>query len=138
MRTPKASCFLRLMVLAAVLSACSQRPAATSEEAAHPAAAAAVPGSRAFIDPATGQLREPTAAELAELARQESAGKAPGAPSGKSAAPAEIHYPDGTVGIAFGGGSLAPLRACVNASGEIDEHCAESGSVPVERNGRRP
>lgn len=139
MRTPRTVCLLRWIVLAVTLSACSPRPAATSGGAAHPAPADVMPTSRVFLDPATGQPREPTASELAELARQELAQKpATPAPPAKTMAPAEIHYPDGTVGIAFDSGSLAPLRACVDARGEIDEHCAEVESAPAERGGGRP
>lgn len=97
-------------------------PDATAVRPPSPVAPEGPPATRIFIDPVTGQPREPTAEELAELARREAAlpqnAKATGAP-----VPQEFRLPDGTVGMRFPEGAAQPLMACRRLDGQVDEHC---------------
>ena len=139
MRTPSAKLPVLWIALVVLLSGCSEQSASVPADNARAEPAVTRPTSRVFVDPATGQLREPTAAELADIARQESAGTAVASVgSAKPAAPTEVRYPDGTVGIAFGNESLAPLHACIDPDGAIDEHCSAGVAAPKERGEGRP
>lgn len=69
----------------------------------------AEPAMRSYIDPATGQVREPTEQERAEAARRaEVTHKA-------AAAPVEVQLPDGSFVLKHV--EEHPYRACVHADG---------------------
>jgi hypothetical protein len=140
--------FTPLLALAALLAgvlyaagiappvAHSQAPVAAVPTAAAPVAAApvaAVPfaaslGSAAqqiFLDPLTGQQREPTADELAQL-RAATAASAKSALRPGAAAPEEIHLPDGTVGVRLSQQYYDTIVVCRQADGRFNTDCPAS------------
>ncbi len=91
--------------------------------------------SRIFLDPVTGEPREPTAAEIAELDRREALGRAARDAASRPTKPAaatEFYLPDGTVGVRLPEGDLQHLQVCLDADGNVDEHC-ESATLPPAR-----
>jgi len=93
-------------------------------------AATAYTGQRIYIDLATGQLREPTAAELAAEGTQSAGGLQV---SQKQALPAtavaadEVHLPDGTVGVRPSRQYLHTIVLCRQPDGSFGEHCPDAG-----------
>jgi hypothetical protein len=96
---------------------------ATTPTAAPGTTAAARAASRIVIDPATGEPRLPTPAELAELTRREAADRAVAQKAAPPAAATEFQLPDGTVGVRFPENASQPLIACRRLDGQVDEHC---------------
>lgn len=93
-----------------------QQPAAKPSELQTPAATPATPvggsGQRAFIDPVTGQLREPTPEEVQALT--------PARRTLRSAlAPVPVHTVDGGEAIALGPDDMNYTVAVRNADGTI-------------------
>jgi hypothetical protein len=87
------------------------------------------PGLRAFIDPQTGQLREPTPEETQALAR---------AAREKFAREVEsleaIVHPDGMISLDLKGLFMQDLVIVKNPDGSLSMRCvpdSESGTVPV-------
>jgi hypothetical protein len=113
----------------ALLAACSSKPetdpaAATSTTSTIEATPPAQDGVKVFIDPATGEIRDPTAEELAEMARSKAA-----KPEGTAAAqkPArEIHLPNGIVAVEMDPSGDEPLKACRDSQGNmiVSHDCA--------------
>jgi len=95
-------------------------PAPTAESTAQPA-------TRIFIDPQTGQPREPTAQELAAAAQAEARVAASG--RAKPVAPREVELPNGAVAVILGEETLQPLRACVRPDGRVDEFCGHGDAA---------
>jgi len=79
--------------------------------------------SPAYNDPVTGELRAPTAAELAAA----SAGTPGGADVNKSvktvAAPEEITLPGGETMVRYGDGSRVEERVCLQKDGSLTSVC---------------
>jgi pyruvate/2-oxoglutarate dehydrogenase complex dihydrolipoamide acyltransferase (E2) component len=100
--------------------------------AAPSTAATQHPAIRAYIDPATGQLRDPTPEELAaEAADQAAREKATDANSpAKQKQQREVVLPDGTIEITLDKSTQQPLRGCVQQNGDIkmDHKCEPQGS----------
>ena len=93
-----------------------------------PAAAA----QRIYIDLATGELRAPTAAELA-ADRQRATGGLQAVQ--RQALPAatnvdEVHLADGTVGVRPARQALHVLVLCRQPDGSFGERCSGAGSAP--------
>jgi hypothetical protein len=83
---------------------------------------------RAYIDPATGKLREPTPEEVAALAAAEAAQKksATGAQD-KTTQPKEVRLPNGVIKIELGDSGQTTLQGCVAKDGDVKmEHDCES------------
>jgi hypothetical protein len=120
----------------------ARRPAALAAAVAlllaAPLAAQAADAMRVVRDPATGELRGPTAAEAAAFKKAEeqlrkAAGKA--AP----AKPVEIHYPDGTVETKLGEDTHMVSVVKANEDGTLSMAClpAEQARKFVETNGKK-
>jgi hypothetical protein len=136
------------VLISALLLAALAAPAAAAPRRAKPAAkapaaveapattppcpaddSAAGPGLRAFIDPQTGQLREPTPEEAQALAR---------AAREKFAREVEsleaIVHPDGMISLDLKGLFMQDLVVVKNPDGSLSMRCvpdSESGTVPV-------
>lgn len=79
---------------------------------------AAQPGMRAFVDPATGQLREPTAEEAAELSRVSERRAL------TSRVALETVLPNGAVAIEVGEEFMNEVTVRKNADGSLRFQCA--------------
>jgi hypothetical protein len=130
MRTIRKPWVALLCCSAVAVAACTSRSAGSGAVAtpeAHtgtpPTGARQGAPSRVFLDPVSGQPREPTPAELTELERLERAARATAPASAKPDAPAEFRLPDGTVGMRFPDAAAQPLQACLQPDGSIDAHC---------------
>jgi hypothetical protein len=116
-----------LAACALLLASCAQEPSpeATRTDATPRAAENQEAGVRAFVDPVTGALREPTPEEAAALAKGQQ--KAPDAQSRPVQKPREIVHPDGTVEVILDGSHDQPVQACVQADGGVKvEHACPS------------
>jgi hypothetical protein len=83
---------------------------------------------RAFFDPATGKLREPTAAELQELDRQDKERKAQ---QKISIQPKEFTLPDGAVGVTVDPTEHASMQGCSQPDGTVKvDHQCDRPSAP--------
>ena len=69
---------------------------------------------KAYVDE-SGRLREPTAQEMAEAAKQ---GSVPASQT-KPAARKEVRLPDGTGGVILDESTQESLKACVQADGSV-------------------
>ena len=90
--------------------------AAAAPEGSLSPAGAGIAESRAFIDPVTGEMRAPTAAELAAAkvsAITEQAGRQQRPP------PVETKLPDGTIVIDMRNQPQVEEKACVQADGSL-------------------
>ena len=107
-----------------------QKPAAKPSEPPTPAASPASPagdsGQRAFIDPATGQLREPTPDEVAAL---EAA--APRKPLTLASPPQFKQGPGGAVGMAVPEDLMSYSVAAINPDGTVSTVCV-TGKAKAE------
>lgn len=74
------------------------------------------PASRAFIDPVTGEMRAPTAAELAASKQP---GSAEQAGRQERPPPVETRLPDGTIMIDMRDQPQVEEQACVQADGSL-------------------
>ena len=125
--------FVRSLLLgsAALAAAGTLRGAERHREAsgvcveAPPSSPAPAGGWRAFRDPQTGKLREPTPEEAAALARRD---------AGKAAAQGHfevIVHPDGMKSVDLKGAFSMSLVARRNADGSISYVCAPPSAVPM-------
>jgi hypothetical protein len=105
---------------------------ATSGTASPPTAVTQHPEIRAYIDPATGQLRDPTPEELAAQAADQAAREKAAAANSlsKPKQQREVVLPDGTVEITLDPSTQQTLRGCVQQNGDIklDHECEPQGS----------
>ena len=111
--SPRARFMSLLMAAIAAMSA----PAGAGEPAPKKPPAPAAAGWRAFRDPATGKLREPTPEEARELSRREAR---------KSAAPLTFEvvvHPDGMKSVDLKGAFTMSLVARRNPDGSISYEC---------------
>jgi hypothetical protein len=106
-----------------------QTAAKTTPQLRKRATATAAPstgGMMAFIDPATGQIREPEASEIQALTKVQKkslkAAKSTGSVSALTT-PAYIHHPSGAVGMAVGEEQMSYSVARINPDGTISTAC---------------
>ena len=131
------TCFLVLTTLGAASPGADQRAAndgakaasakTTEKKTAGKAVQKGGGGSGAvvFIDPATGQIRQPTPAEIGSLADQ--ARSTAGTPS----APVTIQGPGGAVGVKLGEDSLSYTVVTKTPDGKLATECV-TGSKQAE------
>ena len=85
------------------------------------------PTVRAYIDPNTGELRDPTPAELAAEAAVEAERKKAAAANPQSEQPTsrETITPNGAVEVTLDPSAQHPFRACIDKKGDLkmDEEC---------------
>lgn len=106
-----------------------------------PLAAQAAEPMRVVRDPVTGELRAPTAAELAVMKRAEAAQRAKGARAASVAAtPAEIVYPDGTIETPLGEESQMASVVRANDDGTLSMAClpVKQAQAWVQNGGQKP
>jgi hypothetical protein len=90
---------------------------------------------RIYIDLATGQLREPTTAELAAERTQSAGGLQASQKQASQAAAAgvgsadELRLPDGTVGVRPARQFLHTIVLCRQPDGSFGAQCADAGST---------
>jgi hypothetical protein len=141
----KANPSLRVLVLTAVAAyglpvAAAQGPLKAQTKAAEEVAAPARPdmqecpaddsvgraGLRAFIDPQTGQLREPTPQEAQALSRaaQEAFARA------VESLEAVVH-PDGTISVDLKSLFMQDLVAVKDSEGSLSVHCVPDSEKPL-------
>lgn len=121
------SCFAAAIAFAAVTSAVEPAPAdgrlRTADASPTGAEWEPLPlgaGLRVFIDPATGQFRKPTAAELESIAASARASK------NKSSEGLEVVYrPDGSKHVDLQGRFMHALRVKVNEDGSTSYVCSD-------------
>jgi hypothetical protein len=117
---------------------CARKSASEVKATATPATSAAIPSQRpqdvrAYIDPATSQLRDPTPEELAaEAAEQATRKKAAATSQSEQPTSREVILPDGTVEITLDRSTQHPLHGCIQQNGDlkIDHECDAQGSEP--------
>ena len=93
---------------------------------AAPLAAQAAEAMRVVRDPATGELRGPTAAEAAAFEKAEAqlrAARGGKAGAAKPQTPVEIHYPDGTVETKLGEDTMMYSVVRENGDGTLAMQC---------------
>jgi hypothetical protein len=80
-----------------------------------------------FIDPKTGEAREPTPQELAEISKQQAASKQQ-ASEGAASRPKAVQLPDGTIMVPMDDQPQTPVQACVAKDGtlKIDHDCQDA------------
>jgi hypothetical protein len=92
------------------------------------------PGVRVFIDPVTGEARQPTRAEAAAGAAAERVQReAAGGQAGSEGAQRErFVLPDGTEGVKLAPRDKRTVVVCLQADGSYSENCppAAAGSNP--------
>lgn len=96
----------------------AKKPVAEKQEKKR--AAPATGGMKAYIDPATGKLREPTPEDL----RNEAATAGPQAQSA-TATPEILHHPSGAVSVVLGPEHLSFSVAKKNDDGTLSMSCVE-------------
>ena len=87
---------------------------------------AGAPGAVVFIDPATGQIRQPDASEIGGLAPP--AGPAPKAPE-----PALIQGPGGAIGARLGADSLTYMVVTTAPDGQLAMDCVTGEKTAAAR-----
>jgi hypothetical protein len=114
---------------AAAASASAPAPPDSGHRVAAPAAAA--PGVRVFIDPVTGEAREPTRAEVAagaaggRVQRQAVAGQA----ASESVQREHFVLPDGTEGVKLLPRDQHAVVVCRQADGSFGSHCPRANGA---------
>lgn len=107
---------------------------------AAPLAAQAGEAMRVVRDPATGELRAPTAAEVNAMKRAEAAQQRARGPriATATAAPTEIVHPDGTVEMPLGEDSHMASVVRLNADGSLTSAClpAKQAGAWVQGSGK--
>lgn len=114
------------IALAALVAAASARQTRTSQPSQAAAAPHAVPMQRAFIDPQTGALREPTAEEVKEMAQEMAAASA------MPAEPEPITSAEGFPGLKLSDDFSTYTVASKNADGTVSIRHA-TGPKEAER-----
>jgi len=117
-----------LAALLAVSPAAPARPSGAARSCpAIDVPAPAPPRVRAFIDPATGRMREPTAEELRRLAEERLATRA--------AAPARVftivEHPDGMKSVDLGDAFLFDVRVETREDGTPGIVCVPPSALPA-------
>lgn len=123
---------LPLRIAVAALLGASALRAASPQEAAPPCPAIdppapAAPRVRAFVDPVTGQLREPTADELRRIAEERRAAR--------EAAPPRVfvivEHPDGMKSVDLGDAFLFDVRLETLPDGSPKITCVPRSGAPA-------
>ena len=118
--------------VATLLVACSSEKAspAPAANSSPPAASQQNSNVRAYVDPTTGQLREPTAEEQAQEAAAQKARSQQKTSPGAATTPQEILLPSGAVEMSIDQSKQHPLRACIESNGaeKVDHECNASGA----------
>jgi hypothetical protein len=101
---------------------------------AAPIAAPAPPagGMVVFIDPATGQIRQPEAAEIGTLSAPPQSGVINAAPSVQQRMPVvhrEFRGAGGAIGVKLGDDSLSYMVVSKTADGKLAEDCVTGGEA---------
>jgi hypothetical protein len=129
--------------LAASVGACTK----LDHSAANPAAIPVLPttnsarsvsgaGVKAFIDPITGEMREPTAAEVAAAASSSQATSAASGKVLKANAPLEeVLLPNGATMVRFG--NQVEEKVCINAAGEVTSKCPAANAASNNKAGTK-
>jgi hypothetical protein len=94
-----------------------------------PAPVPAAPRVRAFVDPATGKLREPTVDELRELAEERLRSRAAAAPRVFEI----VTHPDGMRSVDLGDAVLFDVRVETLPDGSTRTVCVPHATRPVAR-----
>jgi hypothetical protein len=86
-----------------------------------------------FIDPKTGEAREPTPQELAEISKRQAASRQQ-ASEGAASRPKAVQLPDGTIMVPMDGQPQTPVQACVAKDGTltIDHDCQDAAKRSQE------
>jgi hypothetical protein len=125
-----------LVIGSAMLVACSatDRQSAPVSAAAAPDQAAA--GMKAFMDPVTGQMRDPTNAERAAAEKQGNA-KVPG---NQPRTMREQKLRKRGTAVTLEGDLLTPLHACTGADGNVvvDHDCNQATQPKQDNEGASP
>jgi hypothetical protein len=112
--------------------------ATTSTETSAPTLQVPAPGpaagagqaSRAFVDPITGELRAPTATELAALAAPQPPQSSESVLKQRPAPPVQTRLPDGTIMYDMRNQPQIEEKACVLADGSIGACPAQKRAAP--------
>jgi len=108
-------------------NATSKSSPATKSPTATPAAIDSSSAVRAYIDPKTGALRDPTPEELAAEAAAEAQRKQPAAANHQAERPVsrEVITPSGAVEVTLDPSTQRPLKGCIAKNGDIkmDHEC---------------
>jgi len=106
----------------------------TSQPVAHDTASISAAGVKVFIDPVTGEIRDPTPAEAAALAAEAAKQKAAHG-ADKQNAPRQIVHPDGTVEVIIDESADQSLQGCVQKDGSIvmAHDCAQHQKTSPEK-----
>ena len=134
--------FLSLFALTAVIAVAADQPATPQESkksttpaanstskdsAAKPAASTAQQGGIVvFIDPVTGQIRQPDPSEIGALVT-------PTAPAPKAPEPALIQGPGGAVGARLGGDAMTYMVVTTTPDGKLDMDCVTGEKAAAAR-----
>ena len=135
--------FLFATLMGANLGACTRldrsaanpvaTPVPTTEARASGASGASV---KAFIDPITGEMREPTAAEMAAaVASSQSANAASGKALKANVPLEEVLLPNGATMVRFG--NQVEEKVCINAAGEVTSKCPVAIAAPNNKTGTK-
>jgi hypothetical protein len=135
MRTSLPGAALIASLLLVGLVGCTKLPQSREPTAATPvqsveAATGAATGAsvRIFLDPVTGEAREPTTAEMAAAAASNPMSVAVGGKSLKASAPLEeIQLPNGVTMVRYD--NQVEEKVCINAAGEVASKCAPAGTT---------
>jgi hypothetical protein len=141
---PRANSFARAVILAAFAS-CSERSSEAIPSRADESVSSSVSSSRigsdssvrAYIDPVTGQLREPTPEDIAKESAESNKKKAEALAVTKPSEPREVILPNGAITIQLDDSAQQPLIGCVQKNGDVkmDHDCdGESSRAPTKRN----
>jgi hypothetical protein len=86
-----------------------------------------------FIDPKTGEARDPTPQELAEISKRQAASRQQ-ASEGADSRPKAVQLPDGTIMVPMDGQPQTPVQACVAKDGtlKIDHDCQDAAKRSQE------
>jgi len=135
---PRSRPFLTLSIFcAAAVSGVAADPPAAPQDSKHttPAPAAKVPkpqpGAVVFVDPATGQIRQPTASEIGDLS------PSPNPVAPKAPEPSLMQGPGGSVGAKLGEDSLTYMVVTAAPDGKLAMDCV-TGSKAADAQVRTP
>ena len=137
--------FLSLFALMAVVAVAAEQPptpqdskksipssnkdSANKDSAAKPATPSAQPGGMVvFIDPATGQIRQPDSSEIGTLVT-------PTNPPPKAPEPPLIQGPNGAVGARLGGDAMTYMVVTTTPDGKLDMDCVTGEKAASARVG---
>ncbi len=132
MNTKFPGVFLMAAWLTASLGACTKLDhAAATTSSGVPGASAKV-----FVDPITGEMREPTAAEMTTAVASSQLATTDSGKALKASAPfEEVQLPDGVTMVRFG--KQVEEKVCISATGEVTSKCPVANAAPQSKVGAR-